>query len=177
MTEIRTLETERLILRPWRDSDIDGYAELMHDAERSKFIGGPLSRDDAWRRLATYVGHWSLRGYGVWALEDKATETFVGYSGLWNPLGWPEREITWALRQQFQGRGLIAEAARCVRAYAYEDLGWSTAVSVIAQENTASIRVAERLGAVLGGTTENRGWMCGIYRHESASKVIGSRAP
>jgi RimJ/RimL family protein N-acetyltransferase len=168
---IPTLETKRLILRGWRESDIDGYAELVGDPARARFIGGPFTREDAWRRMATVVGHWSLLGYGVWALEDKASQSFIGYCGLWNPLGWPEREISWGTRVACAGKGFATEAAKRVRAYAYEDLGWSTVVSVIAHENTPSIRVAERLGAVFERATETRGLSVGIYRHQSPSQL------
>jgi RimJ/RimL family protein N-acetyltransferase len=164
---IPTLETERLLLRPWRDADTDGFASLMGDAVHSRFVGGPLSREEAWRKMCTYVGHWFLRGYGPFALEAKATGQFVGYCGPWAPLGWPEPEISWGIVPSAARQGFATEAATRALTYAYETLKWPTAVSVIAVENSASIRVAERLGAVLGRTTENRGWTVGIYRHRA----------
>jgi RimJ/RimL family protein N-acetyltransferase len=167
---IPILETERLTLRPWRDADCDGYYDLMA-APGAVYVGGPLSREDAWRKMATFIGHWSLRGYGVWAIEEKSSGAFAGYCGPWSPLGWPEPEIAWALRPSFQGRGLVTEAALRARAYVYDTLGWATAVSVIALDNKASIRVAERLGAVLERTGENRGWKVGVYRHPSPSQL------
>lgn len=161
---IPTLVTERLILRPWRDDDIDGFAALLADPA-SHFVGGPLSREDAWRKMATYLGHWLLRGYGTFALERRRSGDFVGYCGPWNPLGWPEPEIAWGIVPAAQGQGFATEAARRALAFAYETLRWPTAVSVIALENSKSIRVAERLGAVLDRTTDNRGFRVGVYRH------------
>jgi RimJ/RimL family protein N-acetyltransferase len=171
MTEIPTLETERLILRPWRDSDLGGFADIVSDPERAKFIGGALSRNDAWRKLAAYVGHWHLRGYGPFALEERASGNYVGYCGPWYPLGWPEPEISWGLNSAALGRGYATEAARCTLGYAYQTLGWTTAVSVIANDNTPSMRVAERLGAKLDGATDIRGLACQIWRHPAPSKM------
>jgi RimJ/RimL family protein N-acetyltransferase len=166
---IPTLVTERLILRPWRDADIDAFFVLAGDAEHAKYLGGALSRENAWRTMATHMGHWLLRGYGTFALEERASQHFVGYCGPWYPLGWPEPEIAWSLVPSMLGQGFATDAARAALTYAYDTLGWTTAVSVIATENLASIRVAERLNAKLDYTTENRGWPVGVYRHAGPS--------
>ena len=63
----------------------------------SSFYGGPCDREDAWRKFAAYPGHWALRGFGPWAIEEKSSGAFVGLSGLWFPEGWYAPEITWAL--------------------------------------------------------------------------------
>ena len=126
---------------------------------------GPLSRDGAWRGIALFIGHWTLRGYGHFALEEKSTGAFVGYCGPWFPLGFPEREIGWALLPTAQGKGYATEAAKCARDYAYGTLGWLTAISLVAPENVPSRRVAERLKARLDGTTELRGKLVQIWRH------------
>lgn len=165
------IETERLRLRAWREEDFPAMARFYADPSTATYVGGVMTADDAWRRMATYVGHWLLRGYGPWALELKDGGHFAGYSGLWNPHGWPEREINWGLLPEFQGRGLVVEAARRVRAFAYEQLGWPTVVSCIALENTKSRRVAERLGCRLDRTTENRGWTVGVFRHPSPAEL------
>ena len=159
------LRTERLLLRPIRDADFPGMLDLYTREDTARYIGGVCSDEDAWRRMATMVGHVSLRGYGVWALEELASGAFVGYCGPWYPLGWPEPEIAWSVRASFQGRGFATEAGRYALRHAYETLGWQTAVSCIALDNHASIRVAGRLGATLERTTVNRGWQVGIYRH------------
>jgi len=140
-------------------------ADLFAHEPTARFIGGTCNDEDAWRRMATLVGHVALRGYGVWAVEELSTRQFIGYCGPWYPHGWPEPEIAWSLRASFQGRGFATEAAVCARRYAYEVLGWRTAVSCIALQNDASIRVALRLGAKLERTAVNRGWDIGIYRH------------
>lgn len=141
----------------------DFYADPM-----SSFYGGPCSREDAWRKFAAYPGHWTLRGYGPWALEEKQTGAFVGLSGLWFPEGWYAPEITWALTPGHHGKGYATEGAKRAVRSAYEDFGWETAVSVIALDNAPSIAVAERLGATRESEIEYRYGQAYLYRHAPA---------
>ena len=96
---IPVLETERLILREGRESDFEVLVAFYADEEASKPGGGPLTRAEAWGRVAFNRGHWALRGYGNWALEEKATGDYAGWAGLWFPEGFPEREVGWGLIQ------------------------------------------------------------------------------
>jgi RimJ/RimL family protein N-acetyltransferase len=159
------LETERLRLRPWREGDLDAFAAFCADEESRRFLGGAITRADAWRSMAVITGHWTLRGYGIWVIEDKATGQFAGYSGLWNPEGWPGPEVTWSVCAAFRCRGYAAEAALRARAYAYHELKWPTAISVIHPDNVPSRRVADRVGATLEERVEFRGSPADIYRH------------
>jgi RimJ/RimL family protein N-acetyltransferase len=84
---IPVIETERLVLRGWRGSDFEAHAEMSADAEVQRFLGGPLEREQSWRSLAVHVGHWTLRGYGNWALERRSNGRLIGRAGLWNPEG------------------------------------------------------------------------------------------
>jgi RimJ/RimL family protein N-acetyltransferase len=93
----------------------------------------------------------------------------VGYSGLWNPHGWPEPEVMWGLAASAHGRGYATEATRRARDFAYRELGWTTLISCIAPDNLASQRVALRLGAVLESSIELKGSKADIYRHPSPS--------
>jgi RimJ/RimL family protein N-acetyltransferase len=163
MIDIPTLETERLLLRPWRECDLDRYFLLRGDQVAAEFIGGAMSRDDTWRGIAMLLGHQVLRGYTIFALEEKATGTFIGYCGPWFPLGFPEPEIGWGLVPSNSGKGYATEAAKCALAFAFGPLGWTTAISLIAPENLPSIKVAKRLGARIDGTTKFRGRTCDIY--------------
>jgi len=165
---IPVIETERLILRGWREADFEPFARIYADPDEALHIGGVHTRDDAWRRMACYLGHWALRGYGHWALEEKTTGAFAGWSGLWSPEGFPGREVAWTLMPEKRGRGLAVEAGRRVRAFAYDTLGWNTVISLIHPDNAASIRVAEKLGARFERLTPFRGADCAIYRHPSA---------
>ncbi|MDF1856719.1 GNAT family N-acetyltransferase [Pseudooceanicola sp.] len=148
MTSIPVLTTERLTLRGPDASDVAPIT-TFYASERSHFVGGPKDADGAWRQLGTEIGHWTLRGYGRWMVDLSATGATVGIVGLWNPVGWPEPEIGWDLFDGFEGKGYATEAAAAARAYAYDVLGWSTAISLVAPDNTGSAAVASRLGAVL----------------------------
>jgi RimJ/RimL family protein N-acetyltransferase len=159
------LKTARLLLREYRQSDFEDFA-AFYATERSHFIGGPLTREMAWRGLATHLGHWALRGYGFWAVEDKATRQFCGHVGLWYPEGWYEPEVGWVMMHHAEGRGIAQEAALAARSYAYSTLGWTTAVSMIDPANTRSIKLAERLGCRVEGLFDHtRLGPMQIWRH------------
>lgn len=154
MKEVR-LETERLVLRMFREEDFEPYAKICADEEVMRYLGGkPLSRAEAWRHMAFLVGHWHLLGYGHWAVEEKSSGDFVGRIGFLNPAGWPGFEIGWTLARDRWGRGYAIEGARRALAYAFEEMGREHVISLIHPENRASISVAERLGERLEGTAE-----------------------
>ncbi len=162
--EAPELETERLVLRMFRESDTDAYAEMLADPEVMRFLDGkPLSRQEAWRNMAMLIGHWHLRGYGFWAVEEKSGGELVGRVGCWRPEGWPGFEVGWALRRRFWGRGYATEAARASVEYAFESLGQTRVLSLIAPDNVNSIRVAERLGERPRGEWEVFGMKVIIY--------------
>lgn len=143
------LETERLTLRPFAGKDLDAYAAMCADPEVMRYMGSggrPMSRAAVWRAMASYLGHWQLRGYGFWALEEKATGRMIGHAGLWRPEGWPGLEVGWLLERAVWGRGLATESGRAALAHAFRVLGADRVVSIIHPENARSIRVAERLG-------------------------------
>ena len=143
---IPTLETERLVLRAPCESDFE--AEVAFFAtDASRFVGGPKKPHETWRLMATIIGHWALRGYGFWGLESKDTGAYLGRVGLWFPHGWLEREIGWTLMPTSTGHGYATEAALAARGYAYDTLGWDTAISQIDPVNEASKAVARRLGS------------------------------
>jgi RimJ/RimL family protein N-acetyltransferase len=149
------LETERLVLREWRESDMDAWARLQADEEVMRWIGRdgrPLGRIDAWRGMAMFVGHFHLRGYSHWAIEEKATGEFVGRAGPFMPEGWPELEIGWAIDRSRWGRGYATEAARAAAGWVHAELGADHVVHFIAPDNARSIRVAEKLGSQPDGT-------------------------
>ncbi len=161
-----TLETKQLTLRMLRESDIDAYAEMVADPEVMRFIGDgkALSRPLAWRNLAMMIGHWHLRGYGPWAVEERGTGQLVGRIGFWNPEGWPGFELGWMLRRQFWGRGYASEGARAALDFAFTRLDQPAVISLIYPENAASIRVAQRLGEHLAGRVDVMGRSALLYR-------------
>lgn len=145
------LETARLLLRLPRQSDFDAYAAYYADAETARFVGGQMSREKAWRHFAALVGHWTLKGFGIWAVEERASSEFAGCIGLWLPEGWPELEVGYWLTLQMQGKGFAIEAATAARNYAYQKLGAKTLVSYIHPDNAPSKHVAMRMGARFDG--------------------------
>ncbi len=169
MTTAPRLETERLVLRPHRLADFKRI-EALYASPRSKYVNGPASRGDTWRMFAADVGHWELLGFGAWAIEHRDTGNYVGQIGLNQPADFPERELGWLLWEEFEGSGYAFEAAQCARDFAYGTLGWDTLVSYIDPENTRSIRLAERLGAVPDPAAPlPDGDPCLVYRHPSPS--------
>jgi RimJ/RimL family protein N-acetyltransferase len=168
MHAVPSLDTSRLRLREPVASDFDDYASLCADAEVMRYVGdrGPLSREDAWRQLTMLVGHWALRGYGMWVVEELGTRAFVGRVGLHYPEGWPEREVAWALSRTFWGRGYAFEAATAALRFAFDTLGWSRAISLIAPLNLRSISLAERLGERYEQNLVVRGHEMSLYAIE-----------
>lgn len=158
--------TQRLRMRQWSKDDFEDFCRFFSDPVAARFVGGSCERPTAWRKLATFIGHWQLRGYGFWAVEDKETHAFIGSAGLWMPEGWPELEVGYWIMPEKQGNGYATEAALKAREVAYQQMGVKTLVSYIHPENLPSKRVAERMGAKHETTQELMGFgpHC-IYRH------------
>ncbi|MEL6575523.1 MAG: GNAT family N-acetyltransferase [Pseudomonadota bacterium] len=162
---IPTIETERLVLRAPAEADYAAWL-AFNETERTAFVGGRVPRNTVWRGLASYLGHWALRGYGMWAVDLKETGEFCGNVGPWFPEGWPEPEIGWTVMSNAEGKGIAREAALASRAYAYETLGWTTAISLIDPQNTRSIALTKRIGAWWDSDFEHDEYgTMGVWRH------------
>jgi len=160
------VETGRLVLRMFRQDDWRALHEYYSDAECMRFtFRRPLSESSTWRMVATMAGQWLLRGYGPYAVEDKATGAVLGAVGLWYPLEWPEPEIKWALARRHWGRGYASEAVRAVQRMAHEHLPQLRLISLIDSRNEASIRLALAVGATLEREIEFAGGPFHVYRH------------
>src|SRR5436305_7920481 len=163
MNEV-TLETERLLLRWFRESDFPEYLAISSDPEVMKFLGGkPQTEIEAWKSMAAFMGHWYFRGYGVWAVEEKSSGKLIGRIGFMDPAGWPGFELGWTLARASWGKGYATEGARRAMAYAFTELNRDHVISLIQPENVNSISVAERLGEKVEGKTELLGKQCLIY--------------
>ncbi len=142
-----TRETARLVLRPLQASDADAFMEIHEDPEVLRHISGRTTgRAGAWRMLALMIGHWHLRGYGQWAVVERASREIIGRVGLWNPDGWPGIEVGWVIRRSRWGQGFATEAAREALRYGFEEVGADHLISLIRPDNVRSMRVADKLG-------------------------------
>lgn len=142
-----TLETARLILRPTAAEDLDGWAELMDDAEAARFIGGRQTRSDAWRGMMSMAGSWATLGFGMFSLIEKGSGDWLGRIGPWRPEGWPGNEIGWSVLRKGWGKGYAAEAATAAIDWAFDTLGWEDVIHCIDPENVNSQAVARKLGS------------------------------
>lgn len=164
---IPVIETERLRLRGPRASDFPAVRDFLA-SDRSAGVGGPYSTHIAWRAFGHLTGHWVLRGYSMFVLADRASDRPLGMCGPWFPETWPEPEIGWTLWDPAaEGTGLAFEGAQAARAWAYDVLGWTTAISLISEDNSRSQALARRLGCVpeAGFHRFDDGASARIWRH------------
>ncbi|MDP1699537.1 MAG: GNAT family N-acetyltransferase [Aestuariivirga sp.] len=155
MTAIPRLETSRLFLREHTLQDFEAlYAMWSEPAVYRFIVGRPSTREEAWNRLLRYSGHWALLGYGYWVVEERATGYYVGemgfadfHRGIDPPLdGKPE--LGWALKTAVHGKGYATEALLAITAWGDAHFAVMETAAIIAPENTASIRLAEKIGFV-----------------------------
>ncbi|HRK64844.1 MAG TPA: GNAT family N-acetyltransferase [Terricaulis sp.] len=161
------LETDRLILRAWRQSDIEPFVAMMAEPEVARFLNStqaPMDRIDAWRALAFNLGHWALRGNGLFAVEEKASGAFVGRIGAWRPEGREDVELGWGLARGFSGRGYAREAARAAGDWMFAELSLSHIASFIHADNAPSQKLARRLGMRPAEETYHAGMPHVIWR-------------
>jgi RimJ/RimL family protein N-acetyltransferase len=133
----------------WEPGDFEAYASMSAEPEVMRFLspdGKPMPRFDAWRSLAGHIGHWYLRGFGMFAVVERTTGELVGRIGPWQPEGWPDFEIGWTLRRNNWGRGYATEAVKACITYSFTELRRPHLISIIDPDNIRSIKVAERVG-------------------------------
>lgn len=141
------LETKRLKFRQWKQDDYHAFAQFYSDKDTAEFVGGIKSKEEAWRLMATYIGHYELHGYSYLAIEEKDTKVLIGTVGLWNSEPWPEPELGYWLLPTSQGKGYGVEAGLAVRDYALSELNFDTLVSYIDPINKPSVKLALALEA------------------------------
>jgi RimJ/RimL family protein N-acetyltransferase len=169
------LESERLVLRPWRATDVAGYAPIIGDAEVMRFMGtgwryrvkraaakvvARVSDVEARRAVAALERHWQRNGYGEWAVEEKAGGELIGRVGFVHHPDWPadpaKIEIGWTLARSAWGRGFATEGARMALGHAFGQLGIERVISIAQPDNVRSQRVMQKLGMERQGTARWR---------------------
>jgi RimJ/RimL family protein N-acetyltransferase len=152
------IETERLILRTWRESDIAPNTAMLGDPDAGRFITPdhkPITDElSGWRNAAIMAGHWALHGFGYFVVEEKSSGLFVGRVGPWCPPGWPGFEVGWGIARDYRGKGYAVEATRAAIDWVFDNLAVDRIIHCIEPVNIASQRVARRLGASIEGETE-----------------------
>jgi RimJ/RimL family protein N-acetyltransferase len=157
---VPVLETERLVMRAFRDDDQEQWAAIRADDEVMRSLGrsAGIAPDEAWREMAMLAGHWALKGFGHWALEERSSGALIGNAGLFFPPDWPALEIGWTVARPRWGEGLAGEAARAAACWAQAELGAGHLISLIAPSNSRSLRVAQKLGMTHEGEAHVRGF-------------------
>jgi RimJ/RimL family protein N-acetyltransferase len=147
-----TLVTERLKLRHIRPSDVTYFSETHADEAVMRHVGGPLGREDAWRRAMTGAGFWGVLGIGLWAVEQQSDGQTIGHVGFFdfqrdlNPSIAGEPEMGWIFSSKCHGKGYASEAARAALQWFDATVGPISVPAIIDLENAPSMKLAERLG-------------------------------
>ena len=177
------LESERLILREFRAEDLDAHAATLGDEEVMRYIGGkPMTREDSWRRLCSGVGSWQLIGIGPWAVERKSDGRLVGHCGFFEfqremqPSIRGEPEMGWIFDRSVHGQGIAFEACARALEWADEVLGAPSYPAIISMGNTASMKLAERLGFQRLDDGVYRDEPIAFFRRERASPAAAAAA-
>ena len=145
--QIPRLQTERLVLRGPEVSDYAPYVAFFA-SDRVRYEGGTRDAVGAWEDYAAAFGLWLIRGYGCWAVEERATGAFCGIVGLNHRIDYPETEIGWNLMAEAEGRGIAFEAAQAILPWVWENTDLASLVVYIHPENARSIALGRRLGGV-----------------------------
>ena len=158
------INTERLALRPITADDFESHARIVGDAGVMHYIyDEPLTRVQAWWNIARYVGHWQIRGYGMYVALEQSSGDVVGHMGFLNAEGGRGFELGWILARSAWGKGYASEGARALVDHAFSALDQTGIVCVINAGNARSIAVAERLGARLASEETEGGKKLRVY--------------
>ncbi|MGY4228378.1 RimJ/RimL family protein N-acetyltransferase [Bradyrhizobium sp. USDA 4503] len=161
------IETARLILRPWRASDIAANTRMLSDPETARFITPdhqPVTSElKGWRNAAVISGHWALYGFGMFAVEEKSSSRYIGRVGPYYPPEWPGFEVGWGIAKEHRGKGYAVEAARAAIDFVFANFTVDRIIHCIDPANAASQAVARRLGAVNEGPGKLEGDVVDIW--------------
>lgn len=145
------IRTDRLILRRWRESDLEPFATLNADPVVMEHFQGLQTREGSDAFAKRIEAQWDTKGWGLWAVEVPEIAPFIGYVGLWPAdyvTGDPMVEVGWRLARANWGHGYVTEAAREALRFGFEEVGLEEIVSFTVPQNERSWRVMERIGLV-----------------------------
>jgi len=141
------LVTDRLILRPPTQADLEGFYQFGQEEQTMRFLNGVKSRHEIWRGATSLMGSWIANGFGMFSVLERSSNRWVGRVGPHQPADWPVKEIGWGLLSAYTGRGYAYEAAVASITYAFDVLKWTHVHHCIEPDNLPSIRLAQRLGS------------------------------
>lgn len=146
--DMKELETSRMRLRQFTLEDLDALSKIVGDPEVMKYIGAGGARgiQSAEKTIRIIMSHWEKHGFGIWALEEKATGKLMGWCGLQHLDKTPEVEVAYLLDSPYWRQGYATEAARAALRYGFENLNLDRIVAITRSENVGSYRVMEKLG-------------------------------
>jgi ribosomal-protein-alanine N-acetyltransferase len=152
VADLVSLQTERLLLRPWRPEDRAPFAALNADPVVMRWFPSVLTREESDALVDRIEGAFAEHGWGLWAAERRDTGAFTGFIGLSIP-GFeapflPGVEVGWRLAQEHWGRGFAPEGAAEALRFGFEVLGLAEVLSFTTVGNAKSRRVMEKLGLV-----------------------------
>jgi ribosomal-protein-alanine N-acetyltransferase len=147
---VAELRTRRLLLRQWRDADLEPFAALNADTEVMRYFPRGLDRAESDALAGRVRAQIEARGWGLWAVELRASGAFAGFVGLSEPAFearfTPAVEAGWRLGRAFWGYGYATEAARAALAFGFDELELDEIVALTSTVNVRSRWVMERLG-------------------------------
>jgi RimJ/RimL family protein N-acetyltransferase len=153
VTQAPLIETERLLLRPWRKEDFRPYHALLQHPEVHRHFGPePMGEEECWRRLLAAVGGWQFNGFGTWAAERKSDGKLVGSVGIFtawrdlDPEFGEEPEMGWIFAAETHGKGMASEACRAVLDWTEANRPSTPVWAIIAPANEPSLKLAAKLG-------------------------------
>ncbi|HVU19273.1 MAG TPA: GNAT family N-acetyltransferase [Rhizomicrobium sp.] len=152
--DVPVIETERLILRGHMRDDFPAFVAMRADPMVMKFMGKGdlLDEEESWMRFQSMFGHWQIKGFGAWAIEERTSGALIGsigYADKKRPPSHPASgapEMGWSLASSMHGKGLASEALRAALTWGRSYFGPARVVCVISDDNSASLRLAERHG-------------------------------
>ncbi len=150
-------ETERLLVRRWRDSDLSALLTVYGDAEAMRWVGDgrAITHEECVQWLAVTRGNYEKRGYGMFAMEERASPGVIGFCGIVHPGGQPEPEVKYALLRSHWGRGFATEAVSGLIAFGSSIHGFAFIIATTAPQNIASHRVLLKAGMRRGELSAN----------------------